>query len=496
MGIPFYFYYLTKKYKDIIISSLPSNINLYAIDFNGIIHPEASKEHNETKLNINLWKKINNYNDIYKPNNILICIDGVAPLAKIIQQRKRRYLTIYKNTIDKTISQWDTNAISPGTKFMTTLNDFIKNKITEEKKEFVFSGSNEEGEGEHKIFTYLKMMKSNNVNYDDTPIVINGLDADLIILSLISGLNNIYLMREGNDSLITYVNIDNLKKSLLDELKPKWNIDNDIEIIESYCVMCSILGNDFIPHILTLNIKNNGLNQLIDITSKAINEYGSLILNNKINQDCLTEIFTKISETEDTDIMTEINKFIEKKPRDFTLKSQEYAIKNKDKLLTDIYSNSKKWRYNYYKTLFDINVTVDSSLISITVENYIKGIYWTYNYYKKIDLDYEWFYPYNYPPTTKDISNYLKVNKVSEITKKGSFLSSDIQLLIILPIQSNHLLDDKYKSYTSDITKGLKHLFPLEFKIQTFLKTHLWECCPILPMINIERITKINNVKS
>jgi len=496
MGIPFYFYYLTKKYKDIIIKSLPENINIYAIDFNGIIHPEASKEHNELQLNKNLWNKINSYNDLYKPKNIIICIDGVAPLAKIIQQRKRRYLTIYKNSIDNHISEWDTNAISPGTKFMTTLNDFISNKIKEENKEtYLFSGSHENGEGEHKIFNYLKEIKNKDSKFDESPIVINGLDADLIILSLISGLNNIYLMREGNDNNITYVNIDNLKKSLLDELKSKWNIENDIDIIESYCVMCSILGNDFIPHILTLNIKNNGLNSLIDITTKSINEFGSLVSENKINNECLTDIFTKISETEDNDIIAEVNKFIEKKPRDFTLKSQEYAIKNKDKLLTDIYSNNKKWRYNYYKSLFDINISIDSSLISMAVSNFIKGIYWTYNYYKKLDLDYEWFYPYNYPPTTKDISNYLKVNDVKEITNKGSYLSPEVQLLIILPVQSNHLLTQKYKSFTIDEKKGLKHLFPKEFKIQTFLKTHLWECCPILPMINIDRITKINNAK-
>ena len=118
MGIPYYFYYLTAKYNDIIIKSLPSKIDIYAIDFNGIIHPEAAKETNEDQLIKNLWDKINKYYDIYKPNKLLICIDGVAPLAKIIQQRKRRYLTYFKNKIDKITSKWDTNAISPGTKFM------------------------------------------------------------------------------------------------------------------------------------------------------------------------------------------------------------------------------------------------------------------------------------------------------------------------------------------------------------------------------------------
>jgi len=46
----------------------------------------------------------------------------------------------------------------------------------------------------------------------------------------------------------------------------------------------------------------------------------------------------------------------------------------------------------------------------------------------------------------------------------------------------------------TDYNKGLKHLFPTEFKIQTFLKTHLHECYPVLPMINIDKIKKINNI--
>jgi len=485
MGIPYYFYHLTKKYNNIMIDKLPSDISIYAIDFNGIIHPEAHKEldnPNKQQLFINLWNKINYYNDTYNPDKLLICIDGVAPLAKIIQQRKRRYLSIYKNKIDDIDIKWDTNAISTGTQFMNNLDEFIETQIKKENKlNFILNGSKKEGEGEHKIFDYFKDIDNSKA------IIINGLDADLIILSLISGLSNIYLMRENKTDII-YVSIDNLKFALLSELKTKWSsIDNDIDIIESYCVMCSILGNDFIPHILTLNIKNNGLNKLINITSKAIEKTDALVKNNKINKNCLTLIFTAIAENEENELLTQISSGISKKPTDFTLKSQEFALKNKDKLLNEIYSNNSKWRYNYYKSLFDININTDSSLVSIMVSNFIKGIYWTYNYYKKYDLDLEWFYPYNYPPTTRDISNFLKINDISDIKKKGDYLHPELQLLLITPIQSHHLLEfnPKLKYLTS--TK-FKYLYPVEFKIQTFLKYHLHDCMPVLPMINISKI--------
>ena len=87
MGIPYYFFHLTKKYRNIILSKLPSDISIYAIDFNGIIHPEAHKEllnPNKDGLYLNLWNKILEYDTTYKPERMLICVDGVAPLAKII----------------------------------------------------------------------------------------------------------------------------------------------------------------------------------------------------------------------------------------------------------------------------------------------------------------------------------------------------------------------------------------------------------------------------
>ena len=77
MGIPYYFFHLTKKYKNIILSKLPTDIYIYAIDFNGIIHPEAHKllksgTMDKQLLFKNLWNKILNYSETYKPIKTLI----------------------------------------------------------------------------------------------------------------------------------------------------------------------------------------------------------------------------------------------------------------------------------------------------------------------------------------------------------------------------------------------------------------------------------------
>ena len=54
-----------------------------------------------------------------------------------------------------------------------------------------------------------------------------------------------------------------------------------------------------------------------------------------------------------------------------------------------------------------------------------------------------------------------------------------------------HLINHKYKKYMTDIYSGLFHMYPVNYNIQTFLKTHLWECSPVLPLININYIKNI-----
>lgn len=504
MGIPYYFYLLTKKYDNIITNNFNNKCDTYCIDFNGIIHPVANNIINnldnfddiEDIIISKLWDKILQYINIYSPDELIICVDGVAPIAKMIQQRKRRYLSIYRNKIDNIDIKWDTNAITPGTNFMNKLNTLIKKNIRYNTlpTNIIYSGSDENGEGEHKIFHKIKNISNN--------IVINGLDADLIILSLISHKKNIILMRENKEDDITFLNIDNLRIAIIKELIIKWNLDNTLyndyysnyskDLIESYCVMCSFIGNDFIPCILTIDIKNDGFDKLINFTKNSIINHGLLVINNNINYKCLSNIFIEISKNEDKDLLEKTEKYIKKTIYNNNINSEYYAIKNKDNLSSIIYNDISKWRLNYYKFIFDYNINIDSSIINSSCYNYIKGFYWTFNYYKQKDIDHYWYYPYSYPPSSKDISNYIISNSNEPIIKsKGDFINSNMQLLIVLPKSSNHLLKDKYKSYTTDLSKGLYHMYPDNYNIHTFLKIHLWECSPILPIINLKYIKNI-----
>jgi 5'-3' exonuclease len=518
MGIPYYFNTITKTYSNILLYSIANKkIDNFFIDFNGIVHTAANKVEEKTNENINnkTWELVDESVKIVKPEKMVhICADGVAPVAKMNQQRKRRYLSIFRQNLSKSKESWDRNCISPGTQFSKELNIHIRNCIRENKSKLIyyFNSSDDVGEGEHKIFARIANIPINDVN------IIHGLDADLIMLSLMSHHPNIYLMREndkGEDNYI-YLDIDALRVGILKDLQSTytWGITDDIiqdpysdiakNIIESYVVLCFILGNDFLPHIPSLCLKNKGHDRILNAAKKIqYDEMNESLVNSKentINIDLLVKIF-QILELDENEIMKRVNEeYIRKRPYHGMDEIESYPIKdeNKDKLAKTLLEKGNRWRPYYYKELFDCDL-YDSKIIVNSSMLFIKGILWTYAYYKRkpeLMNDIWYYYPYEYSPTLLDLANYLQSTidiwkniKVLDDTEiKKMYVKSDIQLLCILPSKS---LPTHLQKYANKEEYGLKHMFPKEYKIHTYLKTHLWECCPILPYLDIEYITTL-----
>jgi 5'-3' exoribonuclease 1 len=275
MGIPFYFGEIIAKSpqsKFIVVDKCPQHCARLYLDFNSIIHPCSAKVisqlSQQERVGQQLYKQIFNniaeYTmklvEIAKPRDLLyIAVDGVAPRAKMHQQRKRRYLSAQRNTCIQTFkgkhniphTAWDSNCITPGTHFMEQLNNFLKNDFTDMIKntfnnglQVIVSGSDEEGEGEHKMVHYIKR---NPLATPQAIDVIYGLDADLIMLSLTSQNANIVLMREamdfghlGNKQRVPFkfLMIKNLRQSICDTITDV----HEQSIINDYVFICILLG--------------------------------------------------------------------------------------------------------------------------------------------------------------------------------------------------------------------------------------------------------------
>ena len=216
MGIPSYFSYIVKNHPKIIKKYFKDVLkvdNLY-LDCNSIIYDAYSKMTFE-KMDETIGKsiirqviaKIEYYIGIVEPQKtVIIAFDGVAPVAKLEQQRQRRYKSAYQNEISRQIFKktasdpWNTAAITPGTIFMSELNTMIQEyfsleKYSKEPLNILVSGSNKPGEGEHKLFDYIRI---NPEKHASESTVIYGLDADLIMLSInhLPICPQIYLFRE------------------------------------------------------------------------------------------------------------------------------------------------------------------------------------------------------------------------------------------------------------------------------------------------------------
>ena len=541
MGIPLYFKIITDKYPNIIKPKIDNEFknNLF-LDLNCAIHPCAHKileNYNSSTNNTNsIEQKIINevIHYIYKlismtnPELLYIAIDGVAPCAKMNQQRKRRYKSIYdkqvigdikeKLNIEDTKFNWDTNAISPGTKFMKKLSKSIEFNLRNNFKtmKIYFSDSEVHGEGEHKILDYIR----NNTIIGNT--IIYGLDADLMMLSMVSNKEQIYLLREGVqfgkviENSFLYLDIDYLKFFLYADLKEQilmydstyiFKENEKTLLINDYIFISFLIGNDFLPHLPSYNLRSDGLFLLLEKYISIYVNFGTSLIDNtrkKINNQVLSALLRKISENEDNLLVKYNTK--RKKFRFRTFKDTEYQrqldlLNNKPIIerigedYIDIGNTSNNWKSKYYDKCLNIN---DSEDLDGCILNYLTGLKWTYEYYFIGCSNYTWKYNYRHSPSSIDISNYLNKIDINDIKIKNTKpYSSIVQLLTILPKNSIYLIDSKFKFIMND--SDIIDYYPESFDLDSYYKRYYWECEPILPLIDYNRVkqciktSKLNN---
>jgi len=508
MGIPVYFKNIINDYKDILIQQdlFNKRINNLFFDLNCLIHPSCQGLTNEKEMFNNIYINMIKIIKITNPKDLIyISIDGVCPRSKVEQQKYRRFRSANENKI------WDTNAISPGTEFMNNLNIFIKNQFKEYPVKIIFSDSTIHGEGEHKIMQYLKIHNNNDIN------IIHGLDADLIMLSMIKT-NHIYLLRERTeynieelDSEYVYLDINRLKKYLVQDIKKDFIYLPNQNIINDYIFLCFFIGNDFIHNSPCINIRYGGLDNLLNIYNELQEDHAGLfylIYNNKLDLENFKRFIQKLSlkENEYLDKILYIRSKQEKKFKNLYLDIYNKYIENDltnidEKRLNEfnnhlpiidrrdelkIFNKLDSWQRRYYMFQIyhhhDYNPSYDDILrenIENICENYLESFVWTSNYYFNDCTSWKWFYKYHFAPSIKDFNYYLQnINDLNIIKEDKTPLTSDEQLKLILPEKSFNLLP-------KNVDKMPDYYYPKSFKTNFIMKRYYWEGHPILPEIII-----------
>ncbi|KAG7662769.1 exo2 [[Candida] subhashii] len=330
MGIPKFFRFVSERWP--LISQLieapqiPEFDNLY-LDMNSILHTcTHSNDGTITRLSDDqMYAAIFNYIDhlfqIIKPQKTFyMAIDGVAPRAKMNQQRARRFRTAYEaeENLKKAIENgedipkedpFDSNSITPGTEFMAKLTNnlkyFIHKKITEDSRwaniEIILSGHEVPGEGEHKIMEFIRSTRSQDDYDPNTRHCIYGLDADLIMLGLVTHDSHVALLREEvsfgrqrasakelHEQTFYLLHLSLLREYLaleFQELEGELTFELDFEkILDDFILIMYVIGNDFLPNLPDLFINKGAFPLLIATFKQALkNSDGYINEKGKIN---------------------------------------------------------------------------------------------------------------------------------------------------------------------------------------------------------------------
>eukprot|EP00170_Pyropia_yezoensis_P001327 contig_5894_g1331 len=428
MGVPAFFRWLSMKYPRILhdcvehvrwdtktgkplpIDALGPNPNgveydnLY-LDMNGIIHPCTHPEDKPAPTTeVAMFEDVCAYVDrlvaIVRPRKLIyLAVDGVAPRAKINQQRSRRFRSAREaieaaaeaaelrkefkaagllapeepaaskvetpvvspaerppaaatgpagdavvDEVADSGGSFDSNVITPGTPFMSRLAVALRKHVVLRMAEggiwsslrVILSDASVPGEGEHKIAQFIRVQRT-QPGYDPAVRhVLYGLDADLIMLALATHEQYFTVLRElvfpptrgppggrggpsaattdavslksklseasvtGTDVLegtlaelggmkpFQWLHVHTLREYLDHEFKadvsdglrrlaePGGMVYDLERAIDDFVFLCFFVGNDFLPHLPTLDIREGAIDFLLELYKGLVPTLGYL----------------------------------------------------------------------------------------------------------------------------------------------------------------------------------------------------------------------------
>lgn len=574
MGIPSYYKKLCEQIPGIVRKTKPSGqpIQWLWIDFNCMIYHCLQRDNiptypSEAQYDITfkiqwentLIKEIEKYLQkvialVEPTDGVYIAVDGVVPLAKMKQQRMRRFKAIWEKLYgpDANPSKygWDKNAITPGTEFMnrlckslsafkplnikngsaaaaprTSLNQIQAQNAENEsrlvpvldvcgskplrKLRYIFSGVNEPGEGEHKIMDAWR-------NFGGTLQIKNcalyGLDADLIVLGLINekylGDNvSIYLFREDvhegqivrnsdGEEQFVWFNLQLLKQS--SSLK---NID-----LDSYLFSMVALGNDFLPSGFSLKLREDGHDRLLNALEYFSKKQQSFFTDKSQTHICYTErsglaFFLKgLASDEEMRIET----FIRKKKNQAGNIGDQIAtgqknwplgvfIQEEGEFLSGDGKLSLNWKELYLKKYFH------GSTIENICQEYLIGLQWVWDYYvngaNERPDKWSWYYPWHMPPLWCWLHQYLLTYEGSKLKQLDEISQPPLpiqQLTMVLPFESYDLIPEKKYRF---FYQAAQWYFPQQFAFSSAGKRFFWECEADIPIVSLNELKAYLDIK-
>ncbi|XP_047994525.1 5'-3' exoribonuclease 2 homolog [Leguminivora glycinivorella] len=649
MGVPAFFRWLSRKYPSVIVecieqrpqdadgelvycdSSLPNPNgvefdNLY-LDMNGIIHPCTHPEDkpapkDEDEMMVAIFECIDRLFRIVRPRKLLyMAIDGVAPRAKMNQQRSRRFRAS-KETQEKIEevarirsellakgaylpperpkeAHFDSNCITPGTPFMDRLSKclhyYIHDRLNNDPGwkgiKVILSDANVPGEGEHKIMDYIRRQRAQPDHDPNTQHVLCGADADLIMLGLATHEPNFTIIREefkpnkprpcdicgqlghemkectgstpeaalvrsdpafGNQDSFIFVRLSVLREYLEKELQmPNLPFPYDFErALDDWVFMCFFVGNDFLPHLPSLEIREGAVDRLVNLYKKCVfKTRGWITDSGDVNLDRVQLIMDELGQVEDEIFRrrhaNELNfkarekakKRQQQRPNFNMLNNTQFApmavvgygtstqpvqnareeaanmrragmqaetqqeteprgrkrtaeaagLDEEDDAHDEVRLWEEGFKERYYESKFEVARDNLEFRYRVALQ-YVRGLCWVLRYYYQGCASWKWYFPYHYAPFASD---FVNVSGLSTKFEKGTQPFRPLeQLMGVFPAASSQHVPKPWATLMSDPFSPIIDFYPTDFKIDLNGKKFAWQGVALLPFVDETRLFK------
>uniref|UniRef100_A0A8C7K8W4 5'-3' exoribonuclease n=1 Tax=Oncorhynchus kisutch TaxID=8019 RepID=A0A8C7K8W4_ONCKI len=607
MGVPAFFRWLSRKYSTIVVHCTeerskecngvripvdtskpnPNEVefdNLY-LDMNGIIHPcthpeDKAAPKNEDEMMVAIFEYMDRLFNIVRPRRVLyMAIDGVAPRAKMNQQRSRRFraskegveLVEEKSRIreeilgrggylppDEIKERFDSNCITPGTEFMDNLAKCLRYYIADRLSNdpgwrnitVILSDASVPGEGEHKIMDYIRRQRAQPHHDPNTHHCLCGADADLIMLGLATHEPNFTIIREefkpnqprpcamcgqkgheikdcqgvarekqgehdefadampASEQEFIFIRLCVLREYLERELTmASLPFPFDFErTVDDWVFMCFFVGNDFLPHLPSLEIREGAIDRLVGIYKDVVHKTGGYITENGfVKLESVELIMQAIGVAEDNifkkrkeddvrlrrissfqqgkycsidDIILLVNSGLGDFPYDFDgqdgrgVKRKAEDSDSEPDPEDNVRLWEDGWKQRYYKTKFDVDATDD-------------------DFRKKVVMSYgcaswKWYFPFHYAPFASDFKDIKGMFTDFELgTKPFKPLE---QLMGVFPAASGNFLPETWRSLMSNPESSIIDFYPDDFAIDLNGKKYAWQGVALLPFVDERRL--------
>jgi 5'-3' exonuclease len=364
-------------------------------------------------------------------------MDGLVPYAKIVQQRYRRFRIPEGNN-----PVFDRNQISPGTPYMKELDLAVRARFPQA----IVSSTDLPGEGEHKLFAWLKTLPP----AERANTVIYGLDADLILLSLAQEqLCSLSLLRENQNFQskaegYSTLNISDLARKL--PMNPHQYV--------ALCVLC--FGNDFMPPIGMFSLREGGHDRALECYRQA-GEPDLLTARGR-------QIFMQTGRTQEMKVYTD-----RMKGRD---NPGEKAIFSADG--------------QHFEARYNLHILDGTTNIAQVVQSFWKTFNWTLHYFFENEcLDWNWVYPYPEAPLVQQLVRYEEI-PIQWSASPPNFTVTK-QLQFILPHDSLRRAKKRVMFPDEMYNEQMDTRIP-------WMRRYAWECEPRISLpIAIEEMTTVQS---